>query len=466
MNVIDIQPQTYLHDANTYFLRLQVLEKCVWLDSGKPSAHHGRFDILTAAPREIYSNARADHIHNAVNTLFQHVDTSHAQKLDLPFYGGAIGYFNYEYNHTEFALNKQRNNSLERNNSPEQTDSPEQNNSPERTDSLTGIFDWCLIQDHHTQTAYTVFLPSCCNIQKKRIINILNPTSASNTATSSFTVTNLQPSITKRTYVDAINKIHNYIINGDTYQINFAQRFKGEFHGSAHAAYTKLRASMPSPFSAYIDLSNEKILSFSPERFIHIDQGHAFTQPIKGTIRRSQQAEEDAELALELQHSVKNRAENLMIVDLLRNDFNKHCDAHSVTTPKLFHLESFSNVHHLVSTVCGKLKNTQQALAFLLNCFPGGSITGAPKKRAMEIIDELEAYPRNIYCGSIYYLTAHNKLDSNITIRTVSIRDNTCICWGGGGIVADSTAEEEYQESLQKIQTLLDALSRGTQKTQ
>jgi len=416
MNVIDIQPQTYLHDANTYFLRLQVLEKCVWLDSGKPSAHHGRFDILTAAPREIYSNARADHIHNAVNTLFQHVDTSHAQKLDLPFYGGAIGYFNYEYNHTEFALNKQRNNSLERNNSPEQTDSPEQNNSPERTDSLTGIFDWCLIQDHHTRTAYTVFLPSCCNIQKKRIINILNPTSASNTATSSFTVTNLQPSITKRTYVDAINKIHNYIINGDTYQINFAQRFKGEFHGSAHAAYTKLRASMPSPFSAYIDLSNEKILSFSPERFIHIDQGHAFTQPIKGTIRRS--------------------------------------------------LESFSNVHHLVSTVCGKLKNTQQALAFLLNCFPGGSITGAPKKRAMEIIDELEAYPRNIYCGSIYYLTAHNKLDSNITIRTVSIRDNTCICWGGGGIVADSTAEEEYQESLQKIQTLLDALSRGTQKTQ
>lgn len=446
ISAIEIQPQTYLHNANTYFLRLQALEKCVWLDSGKPNSHHGRYDILTAAPREIYSNAHADLIHHAVNALFQHVDTSHAQKLELPFYGGAIGYFNYEYNHSELAL--------------------ERNNGLEQTDSLTGIFDWCLIQDHHTQTAYTVFLPSCCNIQKKRILNILNPTSASNTAAGSFTVTNLQPSITKSTYVDAINKIHNYIMNGDTYQINFAQRFKGEFHGSSHAAYTKLRASMPSPFSAYIDLSNEKILSFSPERFIHIEQGHAFTQPIKGTIRRSQDTAEDAELAIELQHSVKNRAENLMIVDLLRNDFNKHCDVNSVKTPKLFHLESFSNVHHLVSTVCGKLNSTHPSLAFLLSCFPGGSITGAPKKRAMEIIHELENYPRNIYCGSIYYLTAHNKLDSNITIRTVSIRDNTCICWGGGGIVADSTPEEEYQESLQKIQTLLDALSHSTKKTQ
>lgn len=456
---IEIEPLAYEYDASMYFSRLKSLEHCVWLDSGKPSSHYGRYDIFSALPINILSNAKIDDIQRAVDQLFHHVDIEKANALALPFLGGAIGYFNYEYNNADFKLPSYAKTNV---NSTKETSDEANSHTAQSaySASMSGIFDWCLIQDHHQQQAYALFLPTCDASKKQRIRDALQ-TNVDNKQT--FTVKNLVPNIEKKSYLQAIKKIHTYIMNGDTYQINFAQRFTGEFDGCEKAAYLKLRNKMPSPFSAFIDLSSDKILSFSPERFIHLDNGNATTQPIKGTIRRSENSDEDKTLAENLKHSSKNRAENLMIVDLLRNDFNKYCLAHTVKTPKLFALESFSNVHHLVSTVCGKLKNKNKPLEFLLGCFPGGSITGAPKKRAMEIIQELEDYPRNIYCGSIYYATANGKVDSNITIRTVSIQNDNdrrqCICWGGGGIVADSTPEEEYQESLQKIQILLDALT-------
>lgn len=179
------------------------------------------------------------------------------------------------------------------------------------------------------------------------------------------------------------------------------------------------------------------------------------TKPIKGTIRRGVDEQQDKSLACELLQSEKNRAENLMIVDLLRNDFGQNCKAASVKVPHLFALESYANVHHLVSTVTGELNDGIDELSFYHDCFPGGSITGAPKKRAMEIIDELEPHPRNIYCGSIVCISANGRLNSSIAIRTLLIKDNSIYCWGGGGIVADSKAEEEYQESLQKVGALM-----------
>ena len=184
----------------------------------------------------------------------------------------------------------------------------------------------------------------------------------------------------------------------------------------------------------------------------------AETKPIKGTVLRGKTVEEDQENAIRLLNSDKDRAENLMIVDLLRNDLGKSCIAGSIKVPKLFDLESFPNVHHLVSTVTGSVKTDYSPLRLLEGCFPGGSITGAPKKRSMEIIDELEPVQRSIYCGSIGYICASNQMDTNIAIRTV-IADNTALhCWGGGGIVADSDANSEFEESMNKIRLILDTL--------
>ena len=203
-------------------------------------------------------------------------------------------------------------------------------------------------------------------------------------------------------------------------------------------------------------------MSLSPERFIQAtsDNGDitAQTKPIKGTVLRGKTVEQDQENAIRLLNSDKDRAENLMIVDLLRNDLGKTCIAGSIRVPKLFDLESFPNVHHLVSTVTGKLKTDCACLDLLQGCFPGGSITGAPKKRSMEIIDELEPLQRSVYCGSIGYICASNQMDTNIAIRTVIADKEKLHCWGGGGIVADSDADSEYEESMNKIRLILDTL--------
>ena len=204
---------------------------------------------------------------------------------------------------------------------------------------------------------------------------------------------------------------------------------------------------------------NQAILSLSPERLLSIQQQEALTQPIKGTIARDSIQEIDKANADTLQASIKNRAENLMIVDLLRNDLGKNCIAGSIKVPQLFKLESYPNVHHLVSSITGTIKKEVSALDVFEGCFPGGSITGAPKKRAMEIIEELEECQRSVYCGSIAYINAKGDMDSNITIRTIACDGEKLYCWGGGGIVADSTIEEEYNESLTKINALLEGLA-------
>jgi len=196
-------------------------------------------------------------------------------------------------------------------------------------------------------------------------------------------------------------------------------------------------------------------LSSSPERFLKVNNEIVETKPIKGTIRRGTYANEDKALAEQLLESEKDRAENLMIVDLMRNDISKNCATGSVAVPKLFALESYATVHHLVSTVTGRLKNDRQALDLLRGCFPGGSITGAPKLRAMEIIEELEPHRRNVYCGSLGYIGYDGNMDSNIAIRTLVYHKDKVYCWAGGGIVADSKVDSEYQECFEKAAAML-----------
>ncbi len=212
------------------------------------------------------------------------------------------------------------------------------------------------------------------------------------------------------------------------------------------------------PYGAFLDLDDAAVLSGSPERFLRLDGRRVETRPIKGTRPRGRTPEEDEQLATELRTSPKDRAENLMIVDLLRNDLGKVCDVGSVHVPSLFSLEGYSNVWQLVSTVVGDLRQDADAVDLLRACFPGGSITGCPKVRSMEIIEELEPVRRGIYCGSIGYLSFSGRMDTSIVIRTLVLARGRAYLQVGGGIVADSDPQAEYEESLDKARAGLSAL--------
>src|SRR5690606_18531048 len=236
------------------------------------------------------------------------------------------------------------------------------------------------------------------------------------------------------------------------------QRFSAPCAADPLTAYQQLRQVCPTPFAAYLESPAHAVLSLSPERFIRVAEGQVATRPIKGTRPRGDTPEQDRALALELHSSPKDRAENLMIVDLLRNDLGRACVFGSVQVPELFSVESYPNVHHLVSSITGTLAPGQDALSLLAGAFPGGSITGAPKIRAMQIIEELEPVRRSLYCGSIGYIGCEGQMDMNIAIRSLVHQDDRLYCWGGGGIVADSDGEAEYQESLTKVRVLMESL--------
>ena len=267
---------------------------------------------------------------------------------------------------------------------------------------------------------------------------------------------------TREQYCDMVRTAKEYIRNGDIYQVNLSQRFKTTL-GTAHLfnLYKKLRRLNPAPFSAYLDFGDIKVLSTSPERFIKIRDGIIETRPIKGTRPRGKSLEEDVALCRELLASEKDRAELTMIIDLERNDLGKVCEIGSVHVKRLFEVEHYATVHHLVSTIEGKLKPGVDAIDCIRAAFPGGSITGAPKIRAMEIINELEPAKRDIYTGSIGYIGFDGNCDLNIAIRTVIAKGNDVFYNVGGGIVWDSEPEKEYQETLDKGEALMQALSEG-----
>lgn len=268
-----------------------------------------------------------------------------------------------------------------------------------------------------------------------------------------------QSNMSRADYLTKFAQVQDYLRAGDCYQINLAQRFTAPYHGDEWDAYQRLRDANQGPYSAFMRLPEGALLSQSPERFLRVDaKGHVETKPIKGTRPRAATPERDQALANALQSASKDRAENVMIVDLLRNDLSRVCQPGSVQVPKLFAIESYPAVHHLVSTVVGELQPPMQALDLLAACFPGGSITGAPKVRAMEIIDELEPHRRSFYCGSMGYISQHGASDTNICIRTLVAEHGALHCWAGGGLVIDSAGAEEYQETLDKVAKILPVL--------
>ncbi|MGB3725142.1 MAG: aminodeoxychorismate synthase component I [Glaciecola sp.] len=268
-----------------------------------------------------------------------------------------------------------------------------------------------------------------------------------------------QASVSPKQYLADFTRIIDYLQAGDCYQVNYAQRFHAAYSGNEFEAYCTLAKVNKAPFSAFMRLPQSCILSVSPERFIKVNDGQVETKPIKGTRARSKDPIIDAAMAEELLSAEKDRAENLMIVDLLRNDLSKHCQADTVKVPKLFALESYPAVHHMVSTVIGNIKSSSTVYDLLKGAFPGGSITGAPKVRAMQVIQELEPHKRAIYCGSIGYIGIRNDVDTSICIRTLLAENQHLYCWGGGGIVIDSMGNDEYQESLHKLGKILPVLS-------
>jgi para-aminobenzoate synthetase component 1 len=270
----------------------------------------------------------------------------------------------------------------------------------------------------------------------------------------------LRSSFTHRGYLDAVTRVREYIVAGDIFQANLSQRLEAPLRESSWSLYLRLRALNPAPFAAYLAFEELHVLSASPERFLRLDDTrHVEARPIKGTRPRGIHPAHDAALGRALADSAKDRAENLMIVDLLRNDLSRVCAPRSVRVPELFALEHYSTVHHLVSTVSGELEEGCDAVDLLTATFPGGSITGAPKVRAMQIIAELEPSRRGVYCGSIGYIGTSGVMDTSIVIRTYQALDDAVYFSAGGGIVADSDPEQEYRETLDKARALIDALA-------
>jgi para-aminobenzoate synthetase component 1 len=374
----------------------------------------------------------------------------------LPFLGGALGYFAYDLGRRFEQLPSVAKQDI---------------NLPEMA---VGLYDRAVIFDKGSATFYLV----CADDQRNDIENsLINSAKVPNhVSTDSFHLnSSWQANMDKASYIEKFNKVQSYLLSGDCYQINLAQRFSAQYQGDEFEAYLALKEANKAPFSAFIRLDNAAILSVSPERFLQLSRGKVQSKPIKGTMPRSNNKVQDAKNAEILRHSSKDNAENLMIVDLLRNDISRSCQAGSVKVPKLFDIESFPAVHHLVSTVEGTLSSDKHATDLLRGAFPGGSITGAPKIRAMEIIEELEPHRRSVYCGSIGYLSNCGNMDTSITIRTLICQPNepsassfpnnekTIHCWAGGGLVADSTAESEYQETFDKVNCILPVLSKLNQ---
>ncbi len=279
---------------------------------------------------------------------------------------------------------------------------------------------------------------------------------------SHFAKSPIRSNFSKADYLSTVQRAKAYIASGDIYQVNLSQRLSISSDLPPAELYARLRQLSPVPYGAYLHCDDFQVLSASPERFLHFSPGSRTveTRPIKGTRPRGLTPELDRKLAIELLHSEKDFAELLMIVDLERNDLGRVCEIASIHVPERVALESYSNIHHLVATIRGTLRQDADRIDLLKSCFPGGSITGAPKIRAMELIDELEPTNRGVYTGAIGYFGFDGAMDFNIAIRTCILKNRRAYFHVGGGVVADSEPEAEYQETLDKASSWIAALDK------
>ncbi len=368
----------------------------------------------------------------------------------IPFTGGAVGYLSYDLCHFVERL-------------PSTT--VDDIGFP---DMYFGFYDNILAYDHHENKCLLVgrdvdvkengdYLAAALKKGTAPTANSFLPEGAHKA--------DIKSNFTRDAYLDAVRRAKEYIAQGDVYQVNISQRFEAELAVPPHELYMRLRARNPAPFSAYLQFEDKAVVSSSPERFMRLQSGgpgkpcRVQTRPIKGTRPRGGDARADTDLRQELMNSPKDNAELTMIVDLERNDIGRVCNYGSVRVTSKNFLETHPTVFHLVAAIEGELHPRYDAIDLLRATFPGGSITGAPKIRAMEIIDELEPTSRNLYTGAIGYIGFNGNMDLNIAIRTFLLKGSTAFFQAGGGIVADSDPEQEYQETLDKARALMESLA-------
>jgi para-aminobenzoate synthetase component 1 len=426
----------------------------VFLDSGRPDSRLGRYDIYSSEPyltlttqgevTEITARDRVELSYDPPLELLRRRLGERSRSIEnLPFVGGAVGYFGYDLGRRFERLPHLAQRDI---------DMP---------DMAIGLYDWAVIADHFLERAWLVGQGRDERTfdEWRELAESASGPPLSLQEKTFEVLSDVRSNFDRDSYGDAFRRVQDHIRAGDCYQVNLTQRFSARVAGDSWDAYERLRAINPAPFAAFLSTPNGDLLSSSPERFLRVNGARVETRPIKGTRPRGHGKSDDFAQAAALQESPKDRAENVMIVDLLRNDLGKNCVPGSVVVEDLFAIESFANVHHLVSTVSGRLSSERHALDLLQGCFPGGSITGAPKVRAMEIIESLEPHRRSVYCGSIGYVGFDGNMDSNIAIRTVLRQGDQMYAWAGGGIVADSDVDSEYQESLDKAATQLDLMT-------
>ncbi len=421
---------TQLHDERGF----------IWLDSANSSGQAQGFSLVSCAPSETIAHrpgsASASDFLDNWNQAYLERANQHGSSL--PFTGGWLGALYYDFGEELMGIHR--------------------NYSESGATAYVAYHPWAIVFDHQGNCSYWVDdgcpLDDFAHALKSALLNQISPYPAPKIgALETLTWSAIE---TRHDYADKVETILQYLLAGDSYQVNYAQAFETQLEGSAWSRYLALRTKNAAPFSAcLLQTSLDDILCFSPELFIRGTDSLLVTQPIKGTTPRHNDPDIDRGLAQALSDSHKNRAENVMIVDLLRNDLGRVCTPGSIRVNSLCELHSYPSVHHLVSEVQGALAKEMTPIDALKATFPGGSITGAPKKRSMEIIRELEGLPRGIYCGSILALSNNGNFTSNIAIRTISIKDGCARVWGGGGIVADSNANDEYQETFDKLSKIL-----------
>lgn len=443
-----VEAITYLPDSGIRFEQLSGLPGRALLDSSYPYCTSGRYDILCAQPSPTPDQPAQSAPDTVWQSYFDELARFHTERFgspgelspDIPFGGGVLGVIGYDLGN---ALHR-----VARSPAPTQY-----------SGALLGCYDWALVQDHLLQRAVFVTQPGVTAATRRDLLKRFDASTSALSASRFRLKTAFCSNFDATEYERAFRRIQAYILAGDCYQVNLAQRFSALFEGDPWQAYRALREVAAAPFAGYIELAQgDALLCLSPERFISLQGHYVQTAPIKGTRPRHADRASDMAAADALRASSKDRAENLMIVDLLRNDLGRSCVPGSIKADALFEIESFPTVHHMVSKISGTLRNDCTAYTLLRDSFPGGSITGAPKRRSMEIIAELEPHARETYCGSLVYISADGRMDSNIAIRSLLCSNGEIRCWGGGGIVADSRCAQEYQETYDKVGRFLTVL--------
>ena len=444
----EMKPARGAAELYTYFAGT---DDSVFLDSSLVNKL-GRYSVIGAVPYlKLVKEGNGFYINGEKETtcsfetylktyLAEHKDKNNTE---LPIISGAIGYFSYEYGRKLMEVDSVKEDLVS------------------IPDAVLVFYDFYIIEDRQEQRTYLIangITGEAAKLMDEMETRINGkPVYMQKESDTEYPI-EVQPNFAKDEYKQAVDRMIRYIIEGDIYITNMTQQLTVKSDKVPLDVFYDLRENNPSPFGGYFDYGDFQIVCASPERFLKMQKGHVNTRPIKGTRKRGETPEEDMFMRTELENSEKDKSELLMIVDLERNDLNRVCRPGSVKVTELFSVEEYATVFHLVSDIEGDLEESKNIMDLLDAAFPGGSITGAPKYRAMEIIDEMENNKRNLYTGSIGYLTLDGDCDFNIVIRTALHKDGKYYLGVGGGITAESDLEFEYEETLQKAKAVLQAM--------